>query len=235
MTARIIIIISKRSEIPMTVRPDIIPFSDFVNAHKEQFAPFELWIVDELTEFLVNKLDLDKSYTSIIVDANEEDPVGKITANDVSIRLNGRFYFPTEDRTGKKITLTSQEWADTAKAWFDETELEVSFDIKATDLLKFTVFVPALELPEGVGSEEAPTEEVAPESETSPSESEKPPEEGETPSEEETAPEGKETPEGEEEKKEEEKPEEGAPEGPAEKAPEEEDEELKDFEKALGI
>ena len=220
----------------MAARPEIIPFQDFVNAHKEEFTPFELWLVDELTEHLVNKLDLDKSFTSIVVDTDEENPVGKVTGNEILIRLDGRFYLPTEDRTGKAIALSSEEWADTAKAWFDEVELEVSFDTESTNLLKFTVFVPALELPEGTAGGEA--EEVAPEGEETPPEGE------------EVQPEAEETPEGGEATKTEETPpegeealkEEGTPEEteetekPAEKPAEEEhDEELDEFTKALGL
>ena len=210
----------------MAARPEIIPFQDFVNAHKEEFTPFELWLVDELTEHLVNKLDLDKSFTSIVVDTDEENPVGKVNGNEILIRLDGRFYLPTEDRTGKAIALSSEEWVDTAKAWFDEVELEVSFDTESTTLLKFTVFVPALELPEGATGGEA--EEAPPEGGETTPEAGEAPEGGEGTETEETPPEGEEAP------KEEGTPE--KPEEPKEKPAEEEhDEELDEFTKALGL
>jgi len=215
----------------MSARPEVIPFQDFVNAHKEEFTPFELWVVDELTDHLVNKLDLDKSFTSIVVDADEENPVGKITDSEVLIRLNGRFYLPTEDRTGKTITLSTQEWAALAKEWFTEVDLTADFNTESTDLLKFTVFVPALGLPEGVATEA--TEEVTPESEETPPEGEKAPEGGEgTETEEKPA----EAPEEAEKATtpEEAEPKEEATEEPKEEA-EPKDKELEEFEKALGM
>lgn len=222
----------------MAAKPEIISFGDFVNNHREDFTPFELWIVDELTEYLVNKLDLDKEYTSVVLDADEDNPVGKITDNKVSVRLNGRFYLPKENRQGNEIVETTSEWAKIAKEWFDSVEIEVTFDDEAEDLLKFTAMVPAIDL-EGIdmvdeGEEVAPeNEEIAPEGDEGEEGSESPPEEETPPEGEETAPteEGEETPP-EEETKEEETPEE---ESSPETTEEEPSEELKDFEKALGL
>lgn len=204
----------------MAVRPEVIPFADFVKAHQEEFTPFELWVVDELTEHLVNKLDLDKEYTSVIVDIDEDDPIGNSEGSDIDVRLNGRFYLPKEDRNGKTLELTAEKWADVAKEWFDESELKVTFNTESTDLLKFTVFVAAISLPEASSEgAETPAEEPAPADDT-----EAPPAEENAPEAEETAPsESAEEPTAEEPKEEE-----TAPSEP-------DDSELKEFEDALGI
>jgi len=209
----------------MAARPEIIPFNDYVNAHREEFTPFEIWIVDELTDHLVNKLDLDREYTSVVIDTDEENPVDKITDSKVMIRLNGRFYLPKEDRNGKELTETTSQWADIAKEWFEGVEVEVTFDDGSEDLLKFTAMVPAIEI-EGISAGE---EEVAPESEETPPEGEGTEEGGETPPEEEAPPEGEE--EAPTDETEEETPEE------TEEAPptEESSDELKEFEEALGL
>jgi hypothetical protein len=213
----------------MAARPEIIPFNDYVNAHREEFTPFELWMVDELTDHLVNKLDLDREYTSVVIDTDEDQPISSITEGKVHIRLNGRFYVPKEDRNGKELTETNSQWADIAKEWFEEVEIEVTFDEGAEDLLKFTAMVPTIEI-EGVSGGE---EEVAPEGEETAPEGEETEEGDETPPEEETPPEGEETTPSEE--GEETPPEETEEE--TEEAPptEESSEELQEFEKALGL
>jgi hypothetical protein len=204
----------------MAVRPEVIPFADFVKSHQEEFTPFELWVVDELTEHLVNKLDLDKEYTSVIVDIDEDEPIGNTEGSDIDVRLNGRFYLPKEDRNGKTLELTAEKWADVAKEWFDESELKVTFNTESTDLLKFTVFVAAISLPEASSEgAETPAEEPA-----SADDTEAPPAEESAPEAEETAPsESEEEPAVEKPTKEE-----TAPSEP-------EDSELKEFEEALGI
>lgn len=205
----------------MAVKPDIIPFTDFVKSHQEEFTPFELWVVDELTEYLVNKLDLDKEYTSVIVDIDADEPVSSVEGDQVNLRFNGRFYLPKEDRNGKSLGMTAEKWAEFAKGWFDENDVAATFNTESTDLLKFTVLIAAISLPEGSSGESSPAEEPAPIDEA------EAPSAGEETAEEPTEP----TPAGEEPQEEE------APEGePEETAPSEpEDSELKEFEDALGI
>ena len=202
----------------MAVKPEIISLNDFVRFHQESFTSYELWLTDELTDYLVAKRNLEKPYTSIVVDIDEDNPVYGIKENTVQFRFNGRFYIP---RGKDSLEMDTEQWIELFKKWFEEQKLEVSIDEKATDFIKFTAMISVLELPEK-------TEEEAPEGEEPEGMGEE--ESSETkPEGEESEPEGgEEPPEGEEESEPEEK-EEGSETKP------EDDKELQEFEKALGF
>jgi len=192
--------------------PQPITLTHFIDIHREEFVKFELWISEELTQHLIEAHNLDPAFTTVVVDMDEEEPVGKSVDSIVLLRLNGRFYMPLKDKQGVDLELTAEKWIESAKGWFDENEVEVTFDEDSNDLIKFTAFVPGVELPE---TEEPAAEEGA----------EEPADEGEEAADEEPAKEG----------------EEGADEEPADEEPADEGEEgadeegLKEFEDALGL
>lgn len=203
-------------------KPSSISLTDFISNHREDFVAFETWLADDLTNLFIVKNDLNRLHTSIIVDIDEDEPIGKTKDGKLTIRLNGRFYLPREDRNSKPLNLDINGWVKIAQEWFDKNEIEVHFDTEAKDLLKFTAFVAALDIPE---LQEEEKEEPEPE----------PAEEG-TPPEEDSEDTGAEdTGEGSEPEPES-SPEESAPEGKEAKEPKEESgKELKEFEEALGL
>jgi len=205
-------------------KPEVKSLNDFVRIHGEAFTSFELWLTDDLTDYLVAKRNLDKSYTSIVIDLDREEPVYGVKDNKLQLRFNGRFSPPSEDKNGTPLQIKPEQWIELCETWFKEQELEVIVGDKATDFIKFTAILPVLEMPETSEPEEEPEGEK-PEGGEEPPEGGEPagpegePEGGEPPAE---APEGEEEGEGEGEE--------------APKAPEgEEDAELKEFEQALGI
>lgn len=232
----------------MAYKPDIMTLNDFVQVNQQAFTPYELWLTDELTNYLVAKRDLEKSYTPIVVDLDTDNPVYGAKDDKIFFRFNGRFFIPVEDKKLQRLNMKPEQWVELFKGWFKEQEIEVVIDESAKDVIKFTALIPVLDMPEAApGAEETEGEETPPEGEEAPGEGEETPPEGETPSEEgegEESAEPEETPEepGEEGKSEEtpeseEKettPKESESKEP-EKAEEPEDEELKEFEKALGL
>lgn len=210
----------------MASRPEIISLNDFIKIHREAFASYELWLSDELTEFLIVKRDLEKPYTSIVIDIDEDEPVYGVKDSNVQLRFNGRFYIPVEDKNVKPLNMKPEQWVELFQQWFDEKELEVVIGDIAKDLIKFTAIIPALQMPEGdeEGGESEEGTDSAPEKTTE--------EGGEAPVGEE-APETDET--GGESEKEESEPSEEPEAKEAEEPKEGEDKELKEFEEALGL
>jgi len=204
----------------MAQKPDIMSLNDFVKVHQESFISYELWLIDELTEYLVAKRDLEKPSVSIIIDIDSENPVHSVDDALVNFRFNGRFYIPVSDKKDRALNLTSDQWIELLQTWFAENELKVVIGEKAADFVKFTVIMSVLELPEQTASEdegdskeseapaETPTEPSGPSEETGPSEEIEPSETG--PSEESNT------------------------EAPTETETED-DTELKEFEEALGL
>jgi hypothetical protein len=213
-------------------KPSNISITDFITNHKEDFVAFETWLADDLTDLFIIKNDLNREYTAIIVDIDEDDPIGKAKDGTLTVRLNGRFYMPREDRNGKSLNMDITDWVKVAQEWFDKNEIEVHFDTEAKDLLKFTAFVGALDIPGDFGEESEGGSEEDSSSEMDKDESESGsknlsdlstlPEPGE---------EGPEEGPGESEGPELEEPEEQEP----EEKPEESKKELKEFEDALGL
>ena len=205
-------------------KPSSISLTDFISDHREDFVAFETWLADDLTNLFIVKNDLNRLYTSIIVDIDEDEPIGKTKDGKLTIRLNGRFYLPREDRNSKPLNLEISSWVKIAQEWFDKNEIEVHFDTEAKDLLKFTAFVAALDIPEL--QEEEKEEEPEP--------IEEPPEDSEDTGDTTEDTGGEEGPEPETSPSEE-----SAPEGEEEKEPkepkEESGKELKEFEEALGL
>lgn len=211
----------------MASRPEIISLNDFIKIHREAFASYELWLSDELTEFLIVKRDLEKPYTSIVIDIDEDEPVYGVKDSNVQLRFNGRFYIPVEDKNVKPLNMKPEQWVELFQQWFDEKELEVVIGDTAKDLIKFTAIIPALQMPDEGNEEGGESEEgtdSAPEKATE--------EGGEAPVGEE-APETDET--GGESEKEESEPSEEPEAKEAEEPKEGEDKELKEFEEALGL
>lgn len=212
------------------MKPESITLNEFINKHKEEFVPFELWIVDELTDFIVKKQDLDKEFTSIVVDCDEDEPLAGLSNSAIQIRLNGRLYFPLEDRTGRTLNLSPEQWTELAQEWFDQNEVTVSFDHNSKDLLKFTAILPAIEIPP-IETPETQTETAEDSSEESGAESAP------------ISPEGDETPDHDTEPAEDtnspeteiSSPDESTPESTPSEDQSETDEELAEFEKALGL
>jgi len=203
----------------MAGKPEIVSLNDFVNMHREAFTPYELWLTDDLTNYLVAKHDLNESYTSIVIDVDEKNPIHSIKDNYVQLRFNGRFYIPVEDKNSKSLILKPEQWVELFKKWFDDQKLEVVIKDTATDFIKFTAIIPVLELPE---VEETETGE----STENEGKGNEPSEESESPEEGGLSEEASETPEEGMEKE---------PEDESPKESETDDEELKEFEKALGI
>lgn len=208
----------------MASKPEITSLNDFVKFHQESFTSYELWLTDELTDYLVAKRDLEKPYTSIVVDIDEDNPIYGVKDNSVQFRFNGRFYIPREDKDSKVLDMETEQWVELFKKWFEEQKLEVVIDETATDFIKFTAIISVLQLPE----ESAAKVGEVPEGDELPEEK----------SEDEEVPE--EVPE-ESSKEEEEPAEEAAPDEAEEDAKTEtpaepeDDKELKDFEDALGL
>ena len=137
--------------------PEVLTLNHFVDTHREEFVKFELWISEELTQHLIEAHDLDPAFTTVVIDMDEDEPVGKNVENVATLRLNGRFYIPQADKHGVDLEMTPEQWYESAKKWFDEEEVEVTLDEDSDELVKFTAFLPAIELPEA----EAPAEEEA--------------------------------------------------------------------------
>ena len=131
-------------------KPDPFELNYLIKLHKEDFVKFELWVADGLTEHLIRSKDLDPSYTTVVVDIDEDNPV----ADSGKIRLNGRFYIPTTDKMGTDLNLEPTDWVEITNQWFEENELEVTIDDNPRDLIKFTVFVEGIALPEMLSSED---------------------------------------------------------------------------------
>jgi hypothetical protein len=204
----------------MAQKPEITSLNDFVKIHQESFISQELWLTDEITEYLVAKRDLEKPYVSLVIDIDQENPVYGIKDNTVQFRFNGRFHIPVSDEKDQTLELTSEQWVELLQQWFDENEVEVVIGEKAVDFIKFTAIVSVLELPEQSPEGEGDTSEEA----ESPEETSEDmgAEEGTEPkAEPESGPESEETKEAEESPKETEEP--------------EDDKELKEFEDALGL
>ena len=219
-------------------KPNNISITDFIANHKEDFVAFETWLADDLTDFFIVKNDLNREYTAIIVDIDEDDPIGKAKDGELTVRLNGRFYMPKEDRNSKSLDMDINAWIKNAQEWFDKNEVEVHFDTEAKDLLKFTAFVDALDIPSDFGSSEESSDDSfsEPSEPSAPSEENKSEEESEES--EESEPFGEpEPPSGPEEKPEEKEEKTEKPEEKEEKTekPEESKTDLKDFEEALGL
>jgi len=223
----------------MAYKPEIMSLNDFVKLNREAFTPYELWLTDELTDYLVAKRDLEKPYTSIVIDLDEDEPLYGVKENKTLVRFNGRFYIPGEDKNVKPLNMKPEQWVELLETWFKEQKIEVVIDDKATDIIKFTAIVPTLEMPEAApeaekteeGADEAKPEESAEEEgELAVGDEEVPTEE--TPEGEEPA---GEEPEGETEESTEEPAKETEEKETEEKEAPEEDAELKEFEEALGL
>lgn len=211
-------------------KPSNISITDFITNHKEDFVAFETWLADDLTDLFIIKNDLNREYTAIIVDIDEDDPIGKSKNGTLTVRLNGRFYMPREDRNSKPLNMDITDWVKVAQEWFDKNEIEVHFDTEAKDLLKFTAFVGALDIPGDFGEEgESSSDEP---SDSGPSDE---PSDSKNLSDLSNLPEpgGSDTEEPEEPEEEPEEPEEKPEE--TEEEPEESKKGLKEFEDALGL
>lgn len=204
----------------MAYKPSIITLNDFVKLNQDTFTPYELWLTDELTDYLIAKRNLEKSYTSIVIDLDEDAPVYGFKDNNILLRFNGRFYIPVEDKNLNHLELRPEQWVELCQDWFKDQDIEVIFDEKAMDVIKFTAIISCLEMPEEAESSEGET----PEGETPEGESE------ESGTSEEKDEEPLESPEETGKESSEETSEE-----PTEPESEESDEELKEFEKALGL
>jgi len=211
----------------MAYKPDIMALNEFVMLNQDAFAPYELWLTDELTNYLVSKRDLEKSYTSIVIDLDDENPIYGFREDKIYLRFNGRFYIPVEDKNVKNLNLKSEQWVELFNEWFKEQESEVIIDETAKDFIKFTAILAVLEMPN-----EAPKPEGGETDEGEEGTGEEAGEEGTEGAGEEVGEAGEEAGEveeageGEENKEEEESKEEPK---------EAEDEELNEFEKALGL
>jgi len=208
----------------LAARPVPFDLAYLTNLHREEFVKFELWVSDDLTEHLIRAKDLDPSYTTVVVDLDQDEPLGDVEGQDVKIRLNGRFYMPDNDKKGISLGMEPSEWVEIAKAWFEENEVEVTFVEDPEDLVKFTAFVAAITLPEGVsGGDEGEAGDEVPAGD-----------EGE--GDEVPAGEGDEVPAGEEDLGGDEEEDLGSDEGDeGGEEPGDDEEGLKEFEKSLGL
>lgn len=205
----------------MADRPEITSFNQFIQLNWEMFIPYELWLTDELIDYLVVKRDLEKAYTSIVVDLDRDEPIYGFRDDKIYLRFNGRFYIPVEDKNVQKLNMTSEQWIEIFETWFNEQGLEVVIDETATDLVKFTAIIPVLDMPEEAPAPEGGTDAV-----------EDSVEEEDDVDTEEVTDEGESAEIPEEEPKEESE----ESEGPKEEGPDESDDmELQEFEKALGL
>ena len=150
----------------MAQRPEVKSLNDFVKIHGDGFTPFELWLTDELTDYLVVKRNTDKNYTSVVIDTDRENPVYGVKDNKLQLRFNGRFFIPSEDKNGTPLNLKPEQWVELVEAWFKDQELEVVIGDKAIDFIKFTAIIPVLDMPEPTPeAEETPEGEGEPEEE----------------------------------------------------------------------
>ena len=151
-------------------RPQTITMSEFISAHNEDFVKYELWVADELSDHLVASENLDPANTSVIVDLDLDNAAGKNVDDIIQLRLNGRFYVPKFDENGHPLKTTPDQWIEIAQEWFNNEAVEAVFDEDAVDLIKFTAFVDAVELPPsesgGGGEETEETEDTADTEET---------------------------------------------------------------------
>jgi len=131
-------------------KPNNILLSDFINTHKEDFISFELWVVDDLTDFLVSHLNLLASDLSLIVDIDEEDPFASLENNKISLRFNGRLSPPKDDKQGNDLAMDLDKWVEKLKEWFSTNDVKIFFNENLKDIIKFTLFIPALDVPEPV-------------------------------------------------------------------------------------
>lgn len=215
-------------------KPSNISITDFITNHKEDFVAFETWLADDLTDLFIIKNDLNREYTAIIVDIDEDDPIGKSKNGTLTVRLNGRFYMPREDRNSKPLNMDITDWVKVAQEWFDKNEIEVHFDTEAKDLLKFTAFVGALDIPGDFGGEGGEGGEGE-ESESSEPSFDEPSDDSKNLSDLSNLPEpGSDEPDESGSDEAPEEPEE-EPEEKPEEEPEESKKELKEFEDALGL
>lgn len=212
----------------MARKPDTVSLNDFVKVHQESFISFELWLTDELTEYLVAKRNLDKSYVAIVIDIDMENPVYGLENNFVQFRFNGRFHIPVSDKDENTLELKPEQWVELIKQWFDENELNVVIGEKAADFVKFTVIMPVMELPEQ--SEQESSSEEGSEQNSEETESSEPSESTDETTQTSESPESEPSTDISDESQEETETETPEPESPAE-----DDEELKEFEKALGL
>jgi cobalamin biosynthesis protein CobT len=227
-------------------KPNNILLSDFINTHKEDFISFELWVVDDLTDFMVSHFNLLASDLSLIVDIDEEDPFAGLEDSKISLRFNGRFSPPKEDKQGKDLAMNLDGWVEKLKEWFSNNDVKIFFNEDLKDIIKFTLFIPAMDVPEPVLRE----------NEQDKQDQDDQADESATPSSDEVDDSGKSEPETSDntEQKESEKPEEKSeesepktpkksektkPETEVEQSEDiskkESDDELKEFEKALGL
>lgn len=195
-------------------KPEPFDMNYLVNLHREEFVKFELWLSDELTQHLVTKFDLDPSYTSVVVDMDENEPLASGSGGMINLRLNGRFYIPLHDKKGVELNVASEDWLEASQEWFDKNEVEADID-NSDELLKFTAFIEGISIPDDLLKEGA-VEESSPEGE------------GEGEGGDDTALEEPMVDEGFEEEEVEDIEDEEPP-------PSDEEEDLKDFEKSLGL
>lgn len=133
------------------VKPEPFDLNELISLHREEFVKFELWVSDELTEHLIHAFDLDPSYTTVVVDLDEEEPIAGGSGGVINLRLNGRFYMPRHDKKGVELEVSMDEWAEKAQEWFDENKVDVEMETPE-DLIKFTAFVEGITLPEGMST-----------------------------------------------------------------------------------
>lgn len=140
-------------------KPDPFDLNHLTDLHREEFVKFELWMSDELTEYLIRAHNLDPGYTTVVVDMDENEPLASMSGNEIKIRLNGRFYMPLHDKQGVELKIPPEEWVETAQAWFDENDIQVEMNEDPKDLIMFTAFLAAIVLPEGLSDEEPMSDE----------------------------------------------------------------------------
>lgn len=195
-------------------KPEPFELNYLVKLHKEEFVKFELWLSDELTNHIIRAKDLDPAYTSVVVDLDEDEPL-----NDKGqLRLNGRFYIPTKDKKGVDLNTQPSDWVDITKEWFDDNDVEVTIEEDPSDLVKFTVFMDGINLPSGGGEVDEGEESM-----------DEGAEEGAPPEEDMEDDFGEEAPEEIEEAPEEDFSEDAG------RPPGDDEQDLKDFEKSLGL
>lgn len=177
-----------------------------INYGTELLAPAELALQDELRQSLLTNLKVAPEELALSVAVDEKEPCSESTGQTLLLRFNGRFFPPKKLMDGKEIGLTMAEWHSALENAINDLGLEKTVLGEAAEPLKFTLFVPAIQLP-------APEPEKAPEA---------PPEKEEAPPEEEPAAEpAPEEPAPEEKLKKEEAPKEEAPKEEPEPAVEE--------------
>lgn len=142
--------------------------SEFIAANSGQLAPMELAISDGITDYLVEKQDLDPVDLAVVVDADQDDPVVKSEGGSIFIRYNGRFSLPKFAKNGAEVALDPAGWRELLKEWFQENGIQYAFDDTAQEVMKFTAIAPSFDVPEGDSSEaDEPAEEESEPSEES--------------------------------------------------------------------